>query len=369
MKEFKSRLALVLIACMVHNTVIPAYASEIVELEELVVHQEIATPVNAEYTDEKFIRETVVDGIKITLTADPGVFPVDAELWAEKVEDEATEEAIEEAVEKERDSNVNVALSYKFDIKMFLNGEEVQPDTTKGSVKVTFTLDEELSKCLDANAYHLKETAKGEFKAENLGAEVKTVEEAAKEADIVSETAKSAVIDEDGVLEDGVIEDDVTKKVTKLEAETDGFSYYVVEFTYNELQYVLSGDSSVKLSKILKTLAIEGTVTDAEVSDETLFTVERDTEGDDWTVTALQAFSSKEWMKVTIDGQVYEIIVTDTPDSVEYYDYDYEAGQMVKKNTVGEYTIIDSSTVEPDGGYTLESGKWYVVKGLRLPLR
>ena len=213
MKEIKIRLALVLIACMVLNTVIPAWAGEIVELEEPVVQQEITTPANADYieldgvsdnqdtdafeeatpanaecTDETFIRETFVDGIKITLTADPGVFPVDAELWAEKVEDEATEEAIEEAVEKERDSNVNVALSYKFDIKMFLNGEEVQPDTTKGSVKVTFTLDEELSKCLDANAYHLKETAKGEFKAENLGAEVKSVDEA-------------------GVLSDGTIED------------------------------------------------------------------------------------------------------------------------------------------------------------------
>ena len=276
---------------------------------------EEATPANARYTDEIFIREAVVDGMTITLTADPGVFPEDAELWAEKVEDEVAEEAIEEAVEKERENNVNVAASYKFDIKMFVNGEEVQPDTSKGSVKVTFTLAEELSECLDANAYHLKEDAAGELTAENLGAEVKTVEEAdeetVKEAGNTSETASTVGADEDGILADGIIDDDVTKKVTKLEADTYGFSYYVVEFTYDELQYVLQGDSSIKLSKILNTLKIEGTVTEAEVSNSELFTVEKDTEGDDWTVTALQAFSTKEWMKVTIGGKVYEITVTD----------------------------------------------------------
>ena len=223
MKELKRNIALMLTVCMVLTNIVPAYADEVTAPEEPVMQQEIsdieiseiingaetdeaasdeasyedetileniekatpanadsiesdgvsdnqdidifeeATPANATYTDEIFIREAVVDGIKITLTADPGVFPVDAELWAEKVEDEATEEAIEEAVEKERDSNVNVALSYKFDIKMFVNGEEVQPDTDKGFVKVTFTMAEVLGECMEANAYHIKEDADGEL--------------------------------------------------------------------------------------------------------------------------------------------------------------------------------------------------------------
>ena len=162
------------------------------------------------------------------------------------------------------------------------------------------------------------------------------------------------VFDDDIVLEDAIIEDDITKNVTKLEAETDGFSYYVVEFTYNELQYVLPGDSSIKLSEILKTLAIEGTVSDAEVSDETLFTVTKDEEGDDWTVTALQAFSTEEWMKVTIDGTEYEITVTDsTTETTDYYYY--ENGEM-KKGSVSA-TIVQPAA----SNYQFEAGQWYLL--------
>ena len=351
MKSLKRKLAAILAISMIITNVIPAFAEPVSEMvktenqqtEEVQTESELeseykeATPSEAGYADaeemekepEEIILEeatpsnaeyaavfkTVVDGVRITVSADAGVFPEGAQLWAEKVEDEATEEAIEEAVEKERDNNVNVAYSIKFDIKMLVNGEEVQPDTEKGSVKVFFTLEEKISNCIDANAYHLKEDADGELTAENLEAEVKTVEEAAeeeKEAGDNSETVKAVNANEDRVMEDGILVDDVSNKVTKLEADTDGFSYYVVEFTYNELQYVLPGDTSIKLSAILRTLAIEGTVSEAVVSNEELFTVEKDTEGDDWTVTALEAFSSKEWMKVTIDGKEYTIVVTDS---------------------------------------------------------
>ena len=396
MKNAKRKLAVILALCLVMQTVIPAYAEtedttaqteavavvpeaeapeEVFEAKEVLevipeaevvlpeaVYEEAAmlgidraTPSSAKREGEILIREITVDGIKITLTADPGVFPEDAELWAERVEDEAAEEAIEEAVEKERDSRVNVASSFKFDIKMLLLGEEIQPDTTKGSVKVTFTLEEKLNDCLTANAYHLKEKADGELKAENLDAEVKTVEAGATES-----SEEAALLEEDEILSDGIIEDDaaLNAEVTEIEAEITGFSYYVVEFTYNELQYVLPGDSSVKLSEILKTLAIEGTVSEAEVSNEELFTVTKDEEGDDWTVTALKPFSSEEWMKVTIDGQVYEIIVTDAAQPAVKY-YDYVGGKMEEKtipnDTVTSYVPVTSDIT------SFEDGKWYVV--------
>lgn len=360
MKEIKTKLALILAACMVLNTVIPAYADGITAPEEIAAQQEMltedASPNESDYdnllieddlpeaslndavydgngiralafeeaspSDSVMIRSMNVDGITITLTAEPGVFPEDAELWIQRVEDETAEEAIEEAVEKERDRKANVASNYKFDIKMLVGDEEIQPDTEKGVVKVTFTLEQEISDCLEANAYHIREAADGELTAENLGAEVKTVDEAqAEETGEIAVTAKvvDAGYDEDGAPEDGVIEDDVSKKKTQLEADTDGFSYYVVEFTYNKLQYVLPGDSSIRLSEILKTLAIEGTVSEAEVSSPELFTVTKDPEGDDWTVAALQAFDSEEWMKVTADGQVYEITVTDSNETTTDY--------------------------------------------------
>ena len=194
MKRLKRKIAFYLTLCMLFTCAIPAYAEEITVPEAVEIPGiaeetspaeaeyvaakpfdaeyeatekdpednaiEKATPSDAKKNEEVFIRETVVDGIKITLTADPGVFPEDAEFWVEKVEDEAAAEAIEEAVEKERDNNVNVALSYKFDIKMFVNGEEVQPDTEKGSVKITFTMAEVLGECMEANAYHIKEDTK-----------------------------------------------------------------------------------------------------------------------------------------------------------------------------------------------------------------
>ena len=148
MKRIKRKIAFYLTLCMLFTCAIPAYAEEITvpEAAEIPGIAEETSPAEAEYiaakpfdaeyeateknpednaiekatpsdakkNEEVFIRETVVDGIKITLTADPGVFPEDAEFWAEKVEDEAAEEAIEEAVEKERDNNVNVALSYMY---------------------------------------------------------------------------------------------------------------------------------------------------------------------------------------------------------------------------------------------------------------
>lgn len=333
MREIKKKLAIVLALCLVITNVSPAFAAEALSPDvggpEVVnevapdevtsediepaspaeaaysdLDEEETTSSDAEYSDGLFIREATVDGITITLTADPGVFPEEAELSVETVEDEKTEEAIEEAVEKERDETASVASSYKFDIKMLVNGEEVQPDTSKGTVKVAFKLAEKVNDCLEVNAYHLKEDAKGELTAETLDTEVKTVEEA--ETENAVETA-----DEDGVLPDGVIENDIKKKVTAIEAETDGFSYYVVEFTYDELQYVLPGDSSIKLSAILEALAIKGRVSEASVSNETLFTVEKDEDGEDWTVYALKTFNTEEWLKVTIDEVEYTIIVTD----------------------------------------------------------
>ena len=121
-------------------------------------------------------------------------------------------------------------------------------------------------------------------------------------------------------------------------AETDGFSLYTVEFTYDSKQYVLPGGSEVALSEILDTVGLTGEVSDVEVSDESLFsakkcktadgnTPENDEEGNSiedengtWFVFAHQAFSSEEWMKVTIGGVVYEITVTDEATEVTTWD-------------------------------------------------
>ena len=97
--------------------------------------------------------------------------------------------------------------------------------------------------------------------------------------------------------------------------ETNSFSYYTVEFTYDgELRYVLDGDSKVALSTILEAceLANKGEVSDVESSNETLF--EPVNEDGVWYIKALQPFETEEWLEVTLGGTVYTIVVTDSVD-------------------------------------------------------
>jgi hypothetical protein len=78
-------------------------------------------------------------------------------------------------------------------------------------VKVSFTSAKVANRNLETNVYHVTEE-NGELSAEKL---------------------------------------DIQEKGTTATAETDSFSYYQVEFTYDEMEYVLPGDESVPLSTIL----------------------------------------------------------------------------------------------------------------------
>ena len=241
-------------------------------------------------TDEKesteeapaFERSQTIDGVKITVTADEGVFPEGAELSVKRA-GYADRKQAEEAVEDAREEEQNVAKSYTFDIKVLdQDGNEIEP-ADEGKVKVSFTLDEVADENLTTNVYHITEKEKGsagEDTAETQG-----------ESEL---TAEKLTVETDG---DTAV------------AETDGFSLYTVEFTYNNLQYVLPGDSSIALSEILDKVGLTGEVSAVEVSDESLFSA--DNENGEWVVTAHQAFSTNEWMKVTIGGVEYEITVTD----------------------------------------------------------
>ena len=224
-----------------------------------------------------------IDGVRITVMADEGVFPEGATLSVEKVT-KAQEEQAEEAVESERDKDQNVVASYTFDIKVLdKDGNEIEP-ADQSKVKVSFTLDEVADRNLETNIYHITD---GEGSGLTAGASA--VLESA------NLSAEKLEVETDG--------DTAT-------AETDGFSLYTVEFTYNNLQYVLNGDSSIALSEILDKVGLTGEVSAVEVSDESLFSADKET--GEWIITAHQAFSTEEWMKVTINDVIYEITVTDT---------------------------------------------------------
>ena len=227
--------------------------------------EENETPAAVEEEEKElplFNEETTVNGILITVKADRGVFPVGSYVVATPVNDAQAEALVSES----RDENVNVAYTMTFDITVYnAEGIEIEPDTSKGSVYVSFKDTRVADNNLDVDVYHITDN---------------------KAVELTSE------VDDDTVV-----------------AVTDSFSYYTVEFTYDSLEYVLDGDSTVALSVILDTVGLEGSVSSVEVSNENLFYAYN--ESGVWYVRANQAFNTEEWMKVTIAGTEYVIVVTD----------------------------------------------------------
>ena len=298
-----------------------------------------------------FSQSKIIDDITVTVEADSGVFPSDAVLSVTKVSKE-TKKAIADIVEEVRDDNVFVAVSYTFDISILdSSGNELQPYDDQ-NITVSFSSVKVDDPNLTADIYHISDEGEIEkLEIETLGDQVS--------------------------------------------ADTDGFSYYTVEFTYNKNQYVLQGDESVALGDILKMIGLIGEVTDVECSNQDLFSAEYNGE---WIVTANQAFTSEEWMKVTINGIKYEIVVTDSSYGVNlnspgyatninpftagqctWYCWGraYEKGVSLSwgngsfgnaidwyRNAAGNYVCdqtpsANSIMVSPDGGYYDSNGNYH----------
>ncbi len=217
-----------------------------------------------------FEQSIVVDGVKITVKADKGVFPEGATVVARRAT--AEEETIADAAVATEREAVNIASSYTFDITVYdKKGNEIQPDTAKGRVKVLFELAEASDSKLDAEVYHITNENPATPEAEKLATE---------------------------------------NYSNTLEVETTGFSMYTVEFTYNGLLFVMDGDTELYLSDVLAELGIYGEITYAKSSNEELFKAFYIR--DNWKIAALQAFSSYELLTVIVDGKTYEIDVTDS---------------------------------------------------------
>lgn len=235
---------------------------------------------------ESFNADVELDDVIIKAEAEAGVFPEGAILTAEKVTDKEAEDA-SYAVDEVRPDNLNVADSYTFDIKVVdEEGNELQPADGK-KVNISFELDRAADKNLDADVYHI--------------AEVETTDPKTKKTETVLEAEK--------------LDSETDRKESTVTAETEGFSLYTVEFTYGELQYVMEGGSQDKASKIMKAVGLEGEIEDIRVSNEELFSASK--ESGEWTVSSHKAFDTEEWMKVTIGGIVYDIVVTDSEGDIE----------------------------------------------------
>lgn len=220
-------------------------------------------------TEMQFLQKAVVNGVTISVSADAGVFP-DGCTMAAKAVSKKEQADINKSVDEAGGSH-NVGIGYTFDISVYdKDGKEVQPDNTKGTVSVSFEAAQTDNESLIPSVYHTKKNS-GVFTTQKLCTEIS----------------------------DGVIT-----------ARTDGFSYYTVEFTYGDLQYVLDGDNSVSLEDILKAVGISGKPSDANVSDPSLIQILKN--GDNYSVKALKPFRTTETLSVNVDGAAYKISVTDS---------------------------------------------------------
>ena len=93
-----------------------------------------------EDAEEAFQQEKEISGVLVSVKADPGVFPTGAKLQVKKV-GKAAEQKVDSALkEKLLENQENLLESMIFDISVLnKDGEEVQPDNTKGEVKVQFS--------------------------------------------------------------------------------------------------------------------------------------------------------------------------------------------------------------------------------------
>lgn len=239
---------------------------------------------------EAFDQSKTIDGIEVRVIAEPGVFSPGSTLSVQKIDNTT----IDEIASIDR-SNFIISESILFDITILdADGNEIEPD---GDVKVQFYDTRFSDENLEATIYHI----------ENVNEVV--------ELDYT-------YVDDNG--------NTTTQASDIIEAETDSFSYYTVEFTYAEKQYVLDGGASVSISTILEAVGLMGTPTSIEVSDTNLLSVSNNS------IRALKAFTTEEWIKVTINDVEYTIIVTDEVDDTgvatageDLYAVLYDSGKLV----------------------------------------
>ena len=296
-----------------------------------------------------FEQSVNIDGMQITVKADEGVFADADRINARKVTGKE-EEKINEAIEQEHSDNDRMTKSYTFDIKVLdSKGNELQPNNEKGGVYVSFlpvdTEQEALNKGnIEVSVYHTNSEEMDTLQNED------SLQVTKLNVDVNTETANGTTV---------------------VTAKTDGFSYYTVEFTYGEKQYVLNGDSSTKLTEILKHVGISlksgnESITKAESSEPELFSVSKNTDGE-WIVSALKAFSVTEKLTVEADGISYEIAVTDSQhpltvtggtEGVDYkwedYAYYLNGGTVVKEPVGKKYMlhILSSKAMVIEGDAT-----------------
>ena len=269
-----------------------------------------------------FSQYAVVDGVKISVSAAPGVFPAGARLSVSRVT--AVQQAqVDRAIDRAQDDRTQVAVSYSFDIKILdENGNELQPAEGQ-TVNVSFSLAEVANDNLQTTVYHMEEQANGTLNAEKLSAE------------------------------------EAGQTVT---AQSDGFSVYTVTFTYEERQFSVLADSTIAVSDVVSAVGLTGTPTEVALANSP-------EEGKGLSLTgeetnrsvqaATQSASAEQKLTVTLQGVDFEILLAVSEQKPEDSALDYLDDNGNKQTWTGGYTVVQGATWQEAGGLN----GWYVVSG------
>ena len=141
------------------------------------VYENKSPTLNEDYEEAVFDKTVSIDGISVNVYADRGVFPNTARLSVKKVLKKADKEKVEVAIdEKLKDEEASLDESIVFDIKILdKDGQELQPDTSKGEVKVNFeSLDlSALKENKELAVYHMEDADSEAKKIEDIKLDAK----------------------------------------------------------------------------------------------------------------------------------------------------------------------------------------------------
>ncbi len=234
-----------------------ASGAETVEDEKETEEEEtVSEDVKEEKISEPFNESKTIGDVTITVKAEAGAFPEGSYLEVKEIASNIDLSSDDETL----------AASYSYDITIYdKDDNEIEPAEGK-NVSVSFSMDKIADSNLDTNIYHTSD---------------------------------------DGT----VTELDITTSGDTATVATDSFSVYTVVFTYDGLTYAMNGDSTIKISDILNSVGLTGDVSSVECSDTSLFSAS--VKSGEWVLSSHKAFSTTEWMKVSIEDVVYEIKVID----------------------------------------------------------
>ena len=262
----------------------------------------------------------IIDGVIINVFAPEGVFPKGATLNVSKISDESQLE-VDNVIDKVNDDSRKTVKSYTYDIKIIdKDGKtELEPKDSK-KVHVSFTTPEVSDVNLDTEVYHVTEvdkTDEANKSANTTDSKNSTDSDKSKDSNNSSEHKKELkaeklkVLKEDDINEGAsndstFIRDAVIDENTAV-VETDSFSYYTVNFTYESKYYYLYGANKISVDDIRDRVELLGEVTNAVSSDGESLKVT--SEGGKYYIEPVGVLNHNVTLTITINGISYEIAI------------------------------------------------------------